>query len=216
MNDSAKTTVLKHIGNIWHTQAAAPIWYNMGEFEIQEGENTLKLALPDSLLDISGIYLGWYPPSRKNYSQHIMAEQYSNKQDASASTVQVVPGLGLGKGVSIMPFTAESMDFNRVTQAPWVEYTIKVPKGHSQIDIRTLPTQRIHEGRGVRYAASINNQKPVLCDIQADEFTPEWQDNVIRGFASRTINYEASKEEEIILRIYLLDPGVVIRDIVIN
>ncbi len=215
VNDSSATQELKHIGNIWHTQAAAPIWYNMGEYMVRKGENKIRLSLPDSLLNISRIHLGAFPPSRKNYKQHLMANQFIDKRDADHSTVQALRGLGLGYGVSSLPFTSESLDDSQLNDAPWVEYSVHLPKGNSRVEIRTLPTQRIHEGRGVRYAVTLNDQAPLFFDIQADEFTPEWQDNVIRGFASRTINYSTNKKEEIRLRIYLLDPGVVIRDIVI-
>lgn len=215
VNDRELTTKLRHIGNIWHTEAAAPIWYNMGEYMIQKGENSLKLALPDSLLNISGIHFGLYPPSAPNDTQHLMADGFTQYNNGALSTIHVFPGLGIGKGISILPFTAESLDSSDLQEASWVEYDLQVPAGHSRIEIRTLPTQRIHEGRSVRYAATINNQEPLIFDIQADEFTPEWQDNVIRGFTSRKIDYSTTEVEEIKLRLYLLDPGVVIRDIVI-
>jgi len=215
VNGNVHTSALKHIGNIWHTQAAAPIWYNMGEVMIEKGVNTLKLTLPDSLLNISGIYLGGYPPVRNNAKQHIMADTYSQKQDGVASSVHTIHGLGLGCGVSTLPFTSKSLDMHNIDEASWLEYKIQMPAGASKIEIRTLPTQRIHEGRGVRFVAVIDDQEPVLFDIHADEFTPEWQDNVIQGFASQTIDCTAQTERDITLRIYFLDPGVVLRDVVI-
>lgn len=215
VNDTVRSNELKHIGNIWHTQAAAPIWYNLGMFPIKKGENTMQLSLPDSLLSIGGIHVGWYPPSRQNYLQQIMSDDYVQSHNTAQSSVHVIDGLGLGKGVSILPFTAPSLRSDQMDQAAWIEYLIELPQGASEIEIRTLPTQRIHNGRGVRYGVSINEEKPRLFDIQADEFTPEWQDNVIRGYTARKISLSASNNDKIKLRFYFLDPGVVIRDIVI-
>ncbi|MBK3516186.1 glycosyl hydrolase 115 family protein [Carboxylicivirga marina] len=207
---------LKHIGNIWHTQAAAPVWYKLGHAHLNKGSNTMQLSLPDSLLNIGEIHLGWYPPSRQNYKKQMMAEDYVKSKHGQLSTINVVSGLGLGKGVCIMPFTSPSLNVSHVGEAAWVEYDIELSGGQSEIEIRTLPTQRIHDGRTLSYAVSINGEEPVVFDVQADEFTPEWQDNVIRGFTSRKISYSAKDSEPVKLRIYFLDPGLVIRDIVVN
>ncbi|MBS2210678.1 glycosyl hydrolase 115 family protein [Carboxylicivirga mesophila] len=206
---------LKHIGNIWHTQAAAPVWYKVGHVNITKGVNALALSLPDSLLTIGGIHLGWYPPSRPDYSQHIMSIDYVASHNSKESSVMETRGLGIGSGVSITPFTSPSLKAHQYGEAAWIEYEIAISKGQSEIEIRTLPTQRIHDGRGLCYAVSINDEEVQAFNVQADEFTPEWQDNVIRGFTSRKVNYSAVKDESIRLRIYFLDPGLVIRDIVV-
>ncbi|TRX71082.1 glycosyl hydrolase 115 family protein [Carboxylicivirga sp. M1479] len=215
INEQMLRLPLKHIGNIWHTQVAAPIWYEMGNFNIVKGQNTLQLSLPDSLLNIAGIHIGYYPPIRQVYKQQIPAQNFVRKGKGAHSHISKVKGLGMGVGVSTLPFTAPSLTNKQLSDAAWVEYEMNWPKGSSHIEIRTLPTQRIHEGRGVRYAVSVNNEESIFYDVQADEFTAEWQDNVIRGFTKRKINYQSKDDDKVTLRLYLLDPGVIVRDIVI-
>jgi hypothetical protein len=207
---------LRHIGNIWHTQAAAPVWYQLGEVAIRAGVNTLQLTVPDTLLTIGSIHFGWYPPSRQNYKQQIAAEKFTASHNSKRSEVISIKGLGLGSGVCIMPFTSPSLSVGEIDEAPWVEYELTLEEGLAEIEIRTLPTQRIHDGRTLSYAVSINGGAPVVFDVQADEFTPEWQDNVIRGFTTRKMKYVAAKDDEpVTLRIHFPDPGLVLRDVVI-
>ncbi|WP_430814201.1 glycosyl hydrolase 115 family protein [Carboxylicivirga sp. RSCT41] len=214
VNEDSLGCELKHIGNIWHTRAAAPVWYKLGMAKLRKGRNTLSLTLPDSLLHIGNIHIGWYPPSRPDYKQQLLAGEFVAHQNTKESTVTVTPGMGMGSGVSIMPFTSPSLNPDQWNKAAWIEYAIAVEKDCSEIEIRTLPTQRVHDGRTLSYAVSVNGAKPQIFDVQADEFTPEWQDNVIRGFTSRKITSPAKKGEKIDLKIYFLDPGLVIRDIV--
>jgi len=52
--------------------------------------------------------------------------------------------------------------------------------------------------------------------VQADEFTPEWQHNVIHGYTSRSIHLHQTQKKNITVRIFILDPGLVIRELLLN
>ena len=50
----------------------------------------------------------------------------------------------------------------------------------------------------------------------ANDFTAEWRWNVLRGYASRSISVPATHLGRQTLRIYLLDPGIVLQEIIIK
>ena len=83
------------------------------------------------------------------------------------------------------------------------------------IEIRTLPTLHVYEGRDARYAVQLGDAEPQVFSIHAADFTAEWRWNVLRGYASRSIAIPASAKGTQRLRIYFLDPGIVLQDVLI-
>ena len=49
--------------------------------------------------------------------------------------------------------------------------------------------------------------------IHANDFTPEWRWNVLRGYALRSIALPPGTTGQQTLRIYFLDPGIVMQEI---
>ena len=87
------------------------------------------------------------------------------------------------------------------------------PSG-SLVEIRTLPTLHVYDGRDARYAVQIGDSTPITFSIHVNDFTAEWRWNVLRGYASRTIPIKTTGRQR--LRIYLLDPGIVLQEILFH
>ena len=82
------------------------------------------------------------------------------------------------------------------------------------IEIRTLPTLHVYDGRDIRYAVQLGDSAPTIFSIHANDFTAEWRWNVLRGYASRSLPVTVAGHQR--LRIYLLDPGIVLQEILIQ
>jgi hypothetical protein len=95
-----------------------------------------------------------------------------------------------------------------------VEYDVDIKDGDTAIEIRTLPTLHVYDGRDARYTVQLGDSKPEVFSIHANDFTAEWRWNVLRGYASRRIPVTAKGHQR--LRICLLDPGIVIQEILIH
>ena len=203
-------------GNLWHASSTAPTWCKLAKVNVQAGNNQLVIHMKSPDFLISDIRLSMIQPFPDNHLQVISAGDFSAKGNGKQSKIETIPGLGTGIGVCQMPFTAPSLTNQEINDAPWVEYQIPLQKEKCQLEIRTLPNQRIHEGRGVRYAVSIDGAPPEFFDVQADEFTPEWQHNVIHGYTSRSIHLHQTQKKNITVRIFILDPGLVIRELLLN
>ncbi|WP_069661235.1 glycosyl hydrolase 115 family protein [Arcticibacter eurypsychrophilus] len=213
MNDSLVTGVVTPIGNIWHALAIGPIWNKIGDFNVHKGTNRLYVAQRDSGAIISDIYIGIQPPLPLAAKQVIAAGNFINKKEAYGGKIDIIPGLSEQTGIALFPYTLPEISGDKIDQACWVEYHIDLEKGFNHLLFKAVPTQRIHNGRHVRFAVSINGEKPHVMDIQSDEFSAEWQRNVLRGYAERSMDHVAAKTESVNLRIYLIDPGVILESI---
>ena len=138
---------------------------------------------------------------------------FARKHDAKDGVVNVCKGLGYSDGVSLFPFTAPSLDDAHIGENAWVEYDLDLPLSPLGIQIRTLPTQRVHSACGLRYGVSINGNAPQIFDIHYSEGEGAWWENIKRGFSFRTLPYGADQPRKLKLRLYLPDPGVVLQDI---
>ena len=78
-----------------------------------------------------------------------------------------------------------------------------------------LPTLRVYEGRDARFAVQLGNSKPQVFSIHAGDFTAEWRWNVLRGYASRSITIPNACKGKQKFRIYYLDPGIVLQEVLV-
>jgi len=143
----------------------------------------------------------------------ISASSFVRKHETPGISICSVPGLGIGgKNITIMPFTAAPIPDEEVIQAPYVEYETMLAEGERTVTVKCLPTQRIHEGRGLRYAVSVNVDEPQVVDVHTTTESFEWRRNVIRGYSmGRSTHHVAAGTA--VVRISLLDTGLVINEI---
>ena len=158
---------------------------------------------------IDRIFIGLYPPFVSEPRVRIPASLYQNKQ----GDIVRVQQLGYTDGVLVQPFDTPSYPLSEISTAPFVEYDLDIQQDDREIEIRTLPTLHVYEGREARYALQLGDSEPIVCSIHAGDFTAEWRRNVLRGYASRSIPASQSGPQR--LRIYLLDPGIVLQEILI-
>ena len=122
--------------------------------------------------------------------------------------------MGYTDGVLVQPFDTPSYQLENIKAAPYTEYELDLQTGDATIEIRTLPTLHVYDGRDIRYAVQLGDSAPTIFSIHANDFTAEWRWNVLRGYASRSIPVTVNGHQR--LRIYLLDPGIVLQEILIH
>ncbi len=198
------------INNVWHAPYVGPMWSRVGTLHLKKGDNHLCITDLKADAHIDQIFLGLYPPFVKEPRLRIPASHYQNKQGG----VQRIEGLGYTDGVLVQPFDTPSYQQENIKAAPYAEYELDLQAGDATIEIRTLPTLHVYDGRDIRYAVQLGDSAPTIFSIHANDFTAEWRWNVLRGYASRSLPITATGHQR--LRIYLLDPGVVLQDILIH
>ena len=204
------------INNVWHAPFVGPMWSKVGTIKLKKGVNHLVIDKMEPNARIDQLFLGLYPPFYKEPRERIAAYAYNNKFDNLEGNICRIDGLGFSDGVLVFPFDTPSYEWNEKTPIPYVEYDITLQEQDSEIEIRTLPTLHIYEGREARYAVQLGDNDPEIFSIHTNDFSAEWRWNVLRGYASKSIRIPASVKGKQKLRIYFMDPGIVLQEIDIH
>ena len=85
-----------------------------------------------------------------------------------------------------------------------------------QLQIVALPTRPLRPGMGVRIAVSLDEGPLEMLDFGTIGRSDEWRENVLRNAAVRTIPLKLLRPGVHELKIYALDPGVMIDRIEVN
>lgn len=127
--------------------------------------------------------------------------------------MKTISQLGFCDGVVVLPF--DSPSFDDVEKAPYAEYELEIPAQAQSLEVRTLANLHVYEGRDARVAIQIDANTPEVFDIHADDFSAEWRWNVLRGYASKSVSLEQVNGKHTV-RVYLLDPGIVLQELCIH
>ena len=197
------------------------MWSLVSTLHLNKGDNRIAITHISPEARIDKIFIGLYPPFAKEPRIRIPASSYQNKR----GDVCCIEGLGYTDGLLVQPFDASvpaksshgrGLSHEQVNEAPYVEYELDIEEADRTVEIRTLPTLHVYEGRDARYAVQLGNDAPRVLSIHADDFSSEWRCNVLRGYASRDISIPATCRGRQTLRIYFLDPGIVLQEILLR
>ncbi|MBC7722249.1 MAG: glycosyl hydrolase 115 family protein, partial [Pedobacter sp.] len=144
----------------------------------------------------------------------ILATDFRNKKNILGKNITIINGLGIsGKGITVLPFTALSSDTLHLEKVPYVDYQITLSKGNHSISIKALPTHSINQEYKVRYAISVNGDRPQIINLEAEASSKIWSKNVVNGFSSATTLHTILLDTISTIRLYILEPGVVINQL---
>jgi hypothetical protein len=151
----------------------------------------------------------------------IEAEHFTNRIDRSGLSWQVIPGLGRsGDSVTVFPTTAGVLDLSHVVnEAPALEYKFSLAThGTAKVTYYLLPTQPVKTGSGLRLAVAFDDQPPEVVTVGAgvEVSSPAWSQNVLNATITGTSTYQFTRSGSHVLKIYMIDPRVVLDKIVID
>lgn len=148
----------------------------------------------------------------------IQATQYADKFSPKGLSLQKIKGLGIGgEGISVYPFTFKATKANELQNAAYVVYEVDFKtEGEHQIEVKCLPTQSVNNDINVRYAIAVANDKPQIINLSPVSENNIWKQNVLQGYASGITKHQINKTGKSTVKIYLLDPGVVINQLEIK
>ena len=204
------------INNVWHAPYVGPMWSKVGTLHLKPGKNLLKVTDLKADARIDRIYIGTCPPFPGDPAAIIPAAEYVESRDSREGRIVTVPQLGFSDGVLVQPFDTPSYDISNIEDAPYVEYSLDLEAGDNMVEVRTLPTLHIYEGRDARYAASLDGTVAEVFSIHTDDFSAEWRRNVLHGYSSRKLYVPMPEAGKRTLRISFLDPGIVLQEIRVN
>ena len=79
-----------------------------------------------------------------------------------------------------------------------------------------LPTQPIRTGAGLRLAAALDDQVPQILTTGAEVGSPAWAQSVLNEVVSASVRLRVPTAGAHVLRVFMVDAGVVLDKIVID
>lgn len=151
----------------------------------------------------------------------IEAEHFTAQTDRDGAGWRVIPGLGrTGDSVAIFPTTANSIGATQLAaKSPALEYRIFLfHAGKFTVTCYLVPTQSLQAGSGLRYAVGIDDQPPQIVTVGTGEEVSSrpWSLNVLNAITTGVTTHEITRAGTHTLKIYMVDPGVVLDKIVMD
>ncbi|MGA2061755.1 MAG: glycosyl hydrolase 115 family protein [Thermoguttaceae bacterium] len=144
----------------------------------------------------------------------IDAANYAKIGEGTSAKLQLIKDLGAsGTSITMLPFTSPSISDENAEQAPFAEYEVELPAGQRSVEVICTPTEKIHAGRGLRYALYFGNETATIVDVNSAAETPPWEKNVLRGYSIGKSTHKLDTGGTIKIRIAPLDPGLLISQI---
>jgi hypothetical protein len=192
-----------------------------GIISFRVGDKQVQLNVPVSKLnkpELAG-YKGFI---ENNGFISIHASDFARQTNRTINQWKVIDGLGYSESViQALPVSIKSkpllnLDSIRKINS-FVEYDFfSFSPANPEITFMALPTHSINNNYGVRYAVSIDQGSLKIVDITTVGRSEEWKQNVLRNRAERRIKMPFLKPGPHVLKIYCVDPGVILDEIRID
>jgi hypothetical protein len=144
------------------------------------------------------------------------ADEFTRKVDAGSVRWEKIPDYGrTASGMSTFPVTAASVEPPR--DSPCLEYQMYLfDPGNVEVEAILGPTLNFVPGRGLRYAVSFDDQKPQIIDALAQNSLQDWETSVKDNVRKSTSKHSVPGTGYHTLKLWMVDPGVVVEKIVVN
>lgn len=203
---------IKSLTKIYNTDIAHGKWNGIMSWQPRKLEvfEMPKVATSDKILSVTKKD-STYSESQTNFE--ISASDFIRHFTPTGTKIVTLNGLGTGgKGISVFPLNRQIISDKDLLNSPFVEYELNTRECKAVVDIQCLPTHSIHKGREVRFGISVNGCDTEFFNLETPENSQQWKTDVVRGYHSKSVNYDFSGGKTTI-RIYLPDAGFVLNKI---
>lgn len=151
------------------------------------------------------------------------AAHFTRKVDATTAHWDEIDGLGNTlSAMTIFPVTAPSVMPS--ADSPCLEYQMYLfNSGRVQVEATLSPTLNFVAGRGLRFAVSFDDQPPQIVpavpatySVGSGDDNRDWERVVSDNVRRVTATLELANPGEHTLKVWMVDPGVVLQKIVVN
>lgn len=146
----------------------------------------------------------------------IESKNYSKAINSDAVKWIVIPNLGkTDSGITIKPSNIQSIEISE--QSPRLEYNVHFfSKGKVKVYAYFSPTINFKIGEGLKYGIGFDNEKPQIMNLNADSSEKAWAESVANNIKIITSTHEIENSGNHFLKIYAVDPALVLQKIVIE
>ena len=153
----------------------------------------------------------------------IHAAHFSSMNNKRSGNWTLMPYLGYAGEVMETRGVAVK-DSSHITDTGWIrknasflEYDFfTFSPAEASVTIFTLPTHPLNNVFSMRYAVSIDGGPLQIVNFRTFGRSEEWKQNVLRNRAERKLSFSSIDKGKHTLRIYSVDPGVILQNILID
>ncbi|WP_232493084.1 glycosyl hydrolase 115 family protein [Novosphingobium kaempferiae] len=121
---------------------------------------------------------------------------------------------GLGRSGHALESGAQTPSATDASSAPYAEYRfVTRGSGAAKLRMGLVPTFPLNAEHGLRYAVSIDGAPPQVVDVEANK---NWDDAVQRATSVTSTDWTLGKPGAHTLRVYAMDPCLVLDSIVVD
>lgn len=149
----------------------------------------------------------------------IRAADFEQNQSHKGVRWTPVPGLGrTGEAVTLLPFDAGSFDLGELRgAAPVLEYEVVFEEaGAKQVTVQLLPTHPIEAGGSLRVGVALGDARPAVLSWRAETGGRDWKLGVLDARVEARARIEVPSPGQHTLRLYGIEPGVVVDRLLIS
>jgi hypothetical protein len=144
----------------------------------------------------------------------IEAEHFSRKIDRKGASWTVIEGLGrTGNSVAVLPPTIASISAldEVVASSPGLEYDLYTfTSAQASLQLNCTPSYPVNPGYGLRVAVAIDENRPQIVTFR------NGNRNVLDNLMTLQTELNLDKAGKHILKIWMVDPGIVIDKLILN
>lgn len=147
----------------------------------------------------------------------MQAENYSRSIPAGNLSWKLLPDMGrTASAMTPFPVTASSQQPG--ANSPVLEYDMHLlTSGEVNVQVHVSPTLNYLDlPKGIRYAVSIDDAAPQIVSIHHDNTTQSWDEWVANSIIVTQSKHQVSKPGQHTLKVWMVDPGVVVQKIVVE
>jgi hypothetical protein len=187
----------------------------------------IRIKGPDKSIDIAvnaerdaTVLPGYRGFTGTNGYISIYAKDYQKRTAAGPDHWEEIDGLGAaGRSLEVLPLKFQPAAEGQLPAGlqPMVEYDFtSFHTAPAECKIYTLPTSPLNKNFGMRYAVSIDDGARTILDAKTTGRSEEWKQNVLGNSAMRSVKWPSLPAGRHRLRIYGIDPGLILDRILID
>ena len=144
------------------------------------------------------------------------AEHFTSTMATPAARWEVIPDLGRTlSGMSIFPVTAASVEPG--VGSPRLEYRMYLfHTGTADVNAIISPTLGFVPGRGLRFAMSFDDGRPVVVDALDHNTNRDWEETVKDSVRTVHCALPVERPGYHTLKVWMVDPGVVLQKLIVD
>jgi len=147
----------------------------------------------------------------------IEAAHYTRATPGRSASWKILPDHGRTlSGVTPFPVTAKAV-VPGSSDSPVLEYQINTTtSGPLKVAAYLSPTLNFQNNKPIHYAVSIDDEKPQVVELNPEKGDRNWDWNVAENINIRTTIHQTGKPGAHTLKIWMVDPGVVLQKLVVS